>query len=158
MTGRKIEQQQSGQSLTHSGGFINFHFTKINIDPELRGRTRRTSHWRIQRRCGRQHGWQLFQQWYEVHHSGQRQWQVQSELCTVLQRRLVDQSVTIWLITQMCSGTSWLIFSCGWARLNGQYYTEPKGAPSTSHGIKWYHWLGWDYSLKSTTMKILKKD
>ena len=34
---------QPGQSMTHSGGFINFHFTKINIDPELREGTRDTN-------------------------------------------------------------------------------------------------------------------
>ena len=34
---------QPGQSMTHSGGFIKFDFTKTNIDPELRERTRATN-------------------------------------------------------------------------------------------------------------------
>ena len=48
-------------------------------------------------------------------------------------------------------------FSCGYSRLNGVYYTDPKGAPRDGEGIIWYNWLGWDHSLKSTTMSIRRR-
>ena len=36
-----------------------------------------------------------------------------------------------------------------WASLNG------KGNNTTGHvGINWFHWRGWNYSLKFTEMKI----
>ena len=59
---------------------------------------------------------------------------------------------------KMCSSTSWLIFRCFYAHLNGVYYTDPNGAPSNGEGIIWYHWLGWDYSLKSTVLMMIKKN
>ena len=56
-----------------------------------------------------------------------------------------------------CAPALRLIFSCGHSFLNGEYYTDPTGAPSWL-GIIWYHWLGIDYSLKSTNMIIIKKE
>ena len=60
-------------------------------------------HRRVLRNCWWQHHWlQVSQpQWYEVLHSGPRQWQVQQELCTELQRGLVVQCVTIKMITNI---------------------------------------------------------
>ena len=62
-----------------------------------------TPHRRILGDCWWQHHWlQVSQpQWYEVLHSGPRQWQVQQELCTELQRGLVVQCVTIKMITNI---------------------------------------------------------
>ena len=50
------------------------------------------------------------------------------------------------------------ISSCFYAHLNGVYYTDPDGAPGKYHGILWGHWLGFYYSLKTTSMMIIKKE
>ena len=49
-----------------------------------------------------------------------------------------------------------MFFRCGLSYLNGVYSTDPKDANS-GHGIIWYNWLGFDYSLKTSTMKIIRK-
>ena len=46
-------------------------------------------------------------------------------------------------------------FSCFNAHLNGEYYTSPEDQEK-NFGIVWSTWLGYDYSLKSSTMIILK--
>ena len=79
-----------------------------------------------------------------------------SGAATTVHRASKEAGGSMGIIIQMCSGTSWLILSCGYSYLNGVYYTDPKGARD-AEGIKWYHWLGWDHSLKSTTMSIKRR-
>ena len=58
------------------------------------------------------------------------------------------------MITNMCSYLT-INFSCFYAHLNGEYYTDPKG--HGPEGIQWHFWLNnWD-SLKSSTMMIKSK-
>ena len=42
----------------------------------------------------------------------------------------------------------WWYGNCHQANLNGQY--SKRG----SDGVVWYHWKGWEYSLRFTEMKI----
>ncbi|XP_062571879.1 microfibril-associated glycoprotein 4-like [Saccostrea cucullata] len=55
-----------------------------------------------------------------------------------------------------------VLFSGGWwfkdclvSHLNGFYYRNPVIA-TKAHGVVWYHWKGYKYSLKSTTMMLRK--
>ena len=48
-------------------------------------------------------------------------------------------------------GGAWWFNYCLESHLNGAYYHNP--AVSYATGIIWYHWKGWEYSLKFTEMK-----
>ena len=49
---------------------------------------------------------------------------------------------------------SWWYNMCFGANLNGRYSSGPNIA--TGEGLVWYHWHGFDYSLKATTLMIRK--
>ena len=49
-----------------------------------------------------------------------------------------------------------IIFSCGAARLNGVYYIDPEVTTGPSDGIVWSSWLGGGYSVKSSTMILIR--
>ena len=46
-------------------------------------------------------------------------------------------------------------FSCHYVHLNGEYYTDPE-VQGSFIGIVWKAWLGYEYSLKASTMMIMK--
>ena len=47
---------------------------------------------------------------------------------------------------------AWWYKVCHYSNLNGRYL----GGANTAHasGINWYHWLGYEYSLKKVEMKL----
>ena len=47
---------------------------------------------------------------------------------------------------------AWWYNSCSSSSLNGVYH--PSASPTDGTGIRWDHWHGWRYSLKTTTMMI----
>ena len=46
----------------------------------------------------------------------------------------------------------WWYSNCGWSGLNSLYHSS--SSCETGKGIVWYHWKGYDYSLKATSMKL----
>ena len=46
---------------------------------------------------------------------------------------------------------AWWHNACFYSHLNGPYHHNP--SVSYANGIIWYHWKGWNYSLKFTEMK-----
>ena len=44
---------------------------------------------------------------------------------------------------------AWWYYSCHYSNLNGVY-----NSTTESKGVNWYHWKGWNYSLKFVEMKF----
>ena len=61
-----------------------------------------------------------------------------------------DQDNDVW--GSNCAASfrgAWWYGACHHSNLNGEYNNTQNG-----HGVNWYHWLGFTYSLKFTEMKI----
>ena len=48
----------------------------------------------------------------------------------------------------------WWHKSCYYSLLTGKYYTSGGPWNTAPHGVTWYHWKGWYYSLRIAEMKI----
>ena len=53
-----------------------------------------------------------------------------------------------------CGG--WWYSSCTYANPNGVYYPSSSVTPGSCDGLSWYNWKGFNYSLKSTVLRIQK--
>lgn len=75
---------------------------------------------------------------------------------------LVLSVTDVWLMmtrdmTCFCSPSGWWFDACGFSNLNGIYYTVGHNIRKLN-GIKWHHFRGPSYSLRSTSMMVRPYD
>ncbi|KAL5009590.1 hypothetical protein ScPMuIL_011895 [Solemya velum] len=57
----------------------------------------------------------------------------------------------------LCKG-AWWYRNCGPSSLNGEYHHHGEHISSDVDGVYWYHWRGYHYSLRSTTMSVRRRN
>ncbi|KAL5006312.1 hypothetical protein ScPMuIL_015118 [Solemya velum] len=53
---------------------------------------------------------------------------------------------------------AWWYVSCSFSNLNGVYHHHGEHITSALDGVFWRHWRGYDYSLRSTTMSVRRRN
>ncbi|XP_035691248.1 fibrinogen-like protein 1 [Branchiostoma floridae] len=69
----------------------------------------------------------------------------------------VDRDLDAWTnnhCSQHHGQAGWWFWSCGHAILNGRYLGNCGNSCTNGQGVLWAKWRGWNYSLKSVSMKI----